>query len=350
MSKKALITGVSGQDGSYLAKHLLSHGYQVFGAGRRSASDSSWRHRELGIQKDINYLPFELLEYSNILSVIDKIQPDEIYNLAAQSFVATSFDQPLYTSNVDAIGVLHILEAVRTVNPKIRFYQASSSEMYGKVQTIPQTENTPFYPRSPYATAKLYAHWITVNYRESYGMHATSGILFNHESPLRGEEFVTRKITLGLARIKLGLQSHLELGNIEAKRDWGYAKDFVEGMHLMLQQETADDYVLATNETHTVREFIMLAAQIAGFDIAWEGSGVNEVGIDKKTNKTIIKINPAFYRPNEVDLLIGSPEKAKAQLGWTRKISFLDLVTLMMEADLTRTRRLANQTEKLHIE
>jgi len=337
--KKALITGITGQDGAYLAKLLLEKGYEVWGAYRRSASLNLWRLEELGLRDEVKLIPLDLLEYSNIMRALEKVQPQEIYNLAAQSFVAFSFEVPLYTADADALGVTRLLEAIRLVNTKIRFYQASTSEMYGKVQQTPQTEQTPFYPRSPYAVAKLYAHWITVNYRESYGIHASSGILFNHESPLRGQEFVTRKITAALARIRYGQQDVLELGNLDAKRDWGFAGDYVEGMWRMLQQESPDDYVLATGETHSVREFVDLAAGVAGFDLVWEGSGEKEQGVDRRTGKVIVRVNPEFYRPAEVELLLGNPEKARSRLGWSPKIGFSALVRMMAERDLERAAR-----------
>ena len=336
MNKNALVTGITGQDGAYLAKLLLEKGYEVYGTYRRSASTNLWRLEELGVANDIKLVSFDLLEYSNIRRVIEKSQPTEFFNLAAQSFVATSFEQPLYTADVDGLGVTRILESIRDVNPKIRFYQASTSEMFGLVQETPQSERTPFYPRSPYGVAKLYAHWMTVNYRESYGMHASSGILFNHESPLRGQEFVTRKITAGLARIKHGLQETLELGNMDALRDWGFAGDYVEGMWRMLQQPTADDYVLATGVTTKVRDFVQVSASVAEFQLEWRGSGVDEVGIDAKSGKTVVKVNPEFYRPAEVELLLGDPGKAKSQLGWTPKTTLEGLVQMMMEADLKR--------------
>lgn len=334
--KKALITGIRGQDGAYLAKFLLEKGYEVWGADRRSGDSSNWRLKELGIENDVNIVYMDLLELTNIMRTIEKIKPDEVYNLAAQSFVGVSFEKPFLTTEIDAIGVLRILEAVRTLKPDIKFYQASTSEMFGKVQEIPQTEKTPFYPRSPYGVAKLFGHWITVNYREAFNIFACSGILFNHESPLRGVEFVTRKITYSLARIKYGLQDKLVLGNLDAKRDWGYAKEYVEGMWLMLQQDEPDDYVLATGETHTVREFVEKAAKIAGFDIEWEGEGVNTKGIDKKTDKVIIEVSPEFYRPAEVDILVGDYSKAKKKLGWEPKTKFDKLIEIMMEADLKR--------------
>ena len=332
----ALITGIRGQDGAYLAKFLLEKGYKVYGADRRSGDSSNWRLKELGIEKDVEILYMDLLELTNIMRVIEKVEPDEVYNLAAQSFVGVSFEQPILTSEVDAIGVLRILEAIRTLKPDTKFYQASTSEMFGKVQEVPQTERTPFYPRSPYGVAKLFGHWITVNYRESFNIFACSGILFNHESPLRGLEFVTRKITYSLARIKYGLQDKLILGNLDAKRDWGYAPEYVEGMWLMLQQDEPDDYVLATGETHSVREFVEKAAELADFNISWKGEGVNTKGIDRKSGRVIVEVSPEFYRPAEVDLLVGNPEKAKKKLGWIPKTKFGDLVAIMMEADLRR--------------
>lgn len=334
--KTALITGIRGQDGAYLAKLLLEKGYKVYGADRRSGDFSNWRLKELGIEKDIQFVYMDLLELTNIIKALEKTTPDEVYNLAAQSFVGASFEQPILTSEVDAIGVLRLLEAIRVVNPSTKFYQASTSEMFGKVQEIPQTEKTPFYPRSPYGVAKLFGHWITINYREAYNMYACSGILFNHESPLRGIEFVTRKITYTLAEIKYGISEKLTLGNLDAKRDWGFAPEYVEGMWLMLQQEEPDDFVLATGETHTVREFVENAAKVAGFNIEWEGEGVNTKGIDRKTGKVIVEVSPEFYRPSEVDILIGNPQKAKEKLGWQPKTTFEDLVRIMMEADLER--------------
>lgn len=336
MAKTALITGVTGQDGSYLAKLLLEKGYNVLGAARRSASVNLWRLDFHGIRDKVKLIPLELLEASNIAKVINDHKPDEFFNLAAQSFVAASFEMPLYTADADGMAVLRILEAIRQYSPETRFYQASTSEMFGKVQEVPQTETTPFYPRSPYGVAKQYGHWITVNYRESYGMHASSGILFNHESPLRGLEFVTRKITAGLANVKHGHQSHIELGNMDAKRDWGFAGDFVEGMWRMLQQPEGNDYVLATNETHTVRKFVELAGAALGMNIEWSGEEVNEVGTDTKTGNAVVKINPAFYRPAEVDLLIGDPKKAQDALGWKRQMSFEGLVEAMAKADNDR--------------
>ncbi len=333
MSKVALVTGVSGQDGAYLAKLLLSKGYKVYGAVRRNSSINIGRLKELGIENDVELVQFELAEFSNVFRVIRDLQPDEFYNLAAQSFVATSFDQPIHTAEIDAVAVTRILEAIRTVSPKTRFYQASSSEMYGKVRATPQNEETPFHPRSPYGVAKVYGHWITVNYRESYGLHATSGILFNHESPLRGHEFVTRKITLAFARIKHGQQEVLELGNLDAKRDWGFAGDYVEGMWLMLQQDKPDDYVLASGETHTIREFVEEAGRVFDFDIVWDGEGESTVGVERKSGAVRVRVNPEFYRPAEVDLLLGEPGKAKKQLGWRPKVGFSELVDMMARAD-----------------
>ncbi|MBT4922843.1 MAG: GDP-mannose 4,6-dehydratase [Rickettsiales bacterium] len=333
MAKTALITGILGQDGAYLAQLLLSKGYKVYGGERRTSSKNHWRLQYLEIEDQVTLLDFDLLEQSNITNVIREIQPDEIYNLAAQSFVGVSFAQPILTTQIDAMGVLYILDAIKNFSPRTRFYQASTSEMFGKIQDEVQTENTAFYPRSPYGVAKLYAHWITINYRESYDLHASSGILFNHESPLRGEEFVTRKITKALARIKHGLQERLELGNIDAKRDWGFAGDYVEAMYLMLQQDKPEDYVIATNETWTVRHFIEQAANILGFTLKWEGEGVNEKAICTKTGKVIIAINPEFYRPSEVEILIGDPTKAESVLGWKRKLSFDQLVELMVKED-----------------
>jgi GDPmannose 4,6-dehydratase len=338
MAKTALITGVTGQDGSYLAKLLLDKGYNVIGAARRSASVNLWRLDFLGIRDKVKMVPMELLEFSNISKVIQDHKPDEFFNLAAQSFVAASFEVPLYTADADALGVTRILEAIRLHSPETRFYQASTSEMFGKVQEVPQKESTPFYPRSPYGVAKLYGHWITVNYRESYDMHCSSGILFNHESPLRGLEFVTRKITAGLANVKYGHQSHIELGNMDSKRDWGFAGDFVEGMWRMLQQPEGGEYVLATNETHTVRSFVENAGKALGMTIEWTGEGVNEIGTDTKTGKQVVKINPQFYRPAEVDLLIGDPHKAQSVLGWKRQMSFEGLVEAMARADDDRAR------------
>jgi GDPmannose 4,6-dehydratase len=333
MERKALVTGIVGQDGAYLAQLLLNKGYKVYGAERRTSTRNYWRLQYLNIEDKINMIEFDLLEQSNITNAIRDLQVDEIYNLAAQSFVGVSFTQPVLTTQIDALGVLYILDAIKNYSPHSKFYQASTSEMFGKIQDEIQAENTPFYPRSPYGVAKLYAHWITVNYREAYNLHASSGILFNHESPLRGEEFVTRKITKSLARIKHGLQERLELGNLDAKRDWGFAGDYVEAMHLMLQQEKPDDYVIATKQTWTVRHFVDQAAQALDINIKWEGSGVDEKGVCVKTGKVIVAIDPRFYRPTEVDILIGDPRKAEEKLGWTRKLSFEQLVELMAQED-----------------
>jgi GDPmannose 4,6-dehydratase len=281
----------------------------------------------------------DLLELTNVMRVIEKIKPDEIYNLAAQSFVQASFEQPLLTSDINAMGVLRLLEALRNIKPDTKLYQASTSEMFGKVQEIPQKEATPFYPRSPYAVAKLFGHWVVVNYRESYNMYACSGILFNHESPLRGLEFVTKKITYGIARIKYSLQDKIVLGNLDSKRDWGYAKEYVEGMWLMLQQDVPDDYVLATGETHTVREFVDHAFEAAGYDIMWQGEGVNTKGVDRETGRTFVELSPEYYRSSEVDILIGDPAKATKKLGWTLKTNFQDLVKMMTEADMIRVKK-----------
>lgn len=337
--KKALITGIRGQDGAYFAQLLLEKGYEVYGADRRSGDSSNWRLKELGIENDVKIVYMDLLELTNVMRVIEKVMPDEVYNLAAQSFVQASFEQPILTADIDAMGVLRLLETLRTVKPDAKFYQASTSEMFGKVQEIPQTEKTPFYPRSPYGVAKLFGHWITVNYRESYDMFACSGILFNHESPLRGLEFVTRKITYGVARIKYGLLDKIVLGNLDSKRDWGYAPEYVEGMWLMLQQDKPDDYVLSTGETHTVREFVEKAFEAAGFKINWEGEGVNTKGLDADTGKVFVEVSPEFYRPAEVDILIGIPQKAEEKLGWKPSVKFEDLIRVMVEADIGRVEK-----------
>ena len=336
MSKKALITGITGQDGAYLSAFLLGLGYEVFGAYRRSASINLWRLVELGVQDRIKMIPMDLLEFTNIMRVIEKVQPDEVYNLAAQSFVALSFDQPIYTTEVDALGAVRMLEAIRAIKPDTRFYQASTSEMFGKAQETPQTESTPFYPRSPYGVAKLYAHWMTVNYREAHNLFATSGILFNHESPLRGQEFVTRKITSGLARIRHGQQEILELGNMEARRDWGFAGDYVEGMWRMLQLPTPDDFVLATGVTRSVREFVEIAAEVAGYTIAWEGENERLTGRDSQAGRILVRVNPEFYRPAEVDTLIGSAAKIQSVSDWRPNVTFPEMVQRMVEADLER--------------
>jgi len=338
MNKVAIVTGITGQDGAYLAELLLEKGYAVYGTYRRTSSVNFWRLEELGIAKhpNLHLVEYDLTDMGSAVRLLEKSQAAEVYNLAAQSFVAVSFDQPIATAHMTAIGPVHLLEAIRIVNPKIRFYQASTSEMFGKVQAIPQDENTPFYPRSPYGVAKLYAHWMTVNYRESYGIFGCSGILFNHESPLRGLEFVTRKITDGFAKIRLGKLDVLELGNLDAKRDWGYAKEYVEGMWRMLQADEPDTYVLATNRTETVRDFVRMAGKAAGVDLVFEGAGENEVGIDRASGKVLVRVNPRYYRPAEVDLLIGNPAKAKEKLGWEPKTTLEELCALMVEADIRR--------------
>lgn len=338
MKKHAVVTGITGQDGAYLAELLLAKGYVVYGAYRRTSSVNFWRIEELGIQNnpDLHLVEHDLTDLGSSITLIRDAAPDEVYNLAAQSFVGVSFNQPIATTQITGLGTLHLLEAIRLVNPKIRFYQASTSEMFGKVQAIPQTEETPFYPRSPYGVAKLYAHWMTINYRESYGIFGCSGILFNHESPLRGREFVTRKITDSVAKIKLGKLDLLELGNLDAKRDWGFAKEYVEGMWRMLQAEEPDTYVLATNRTETVRDFVAMAFRSAGMAIEFKGTGDSEFAVDTATGKTVMRINPAFYRPAEVELLIGNPAKAKAKLGWAPVTTLEQLCQLMVEADLRR--------------
>lgn len=334
--RNALITGISGQDGAYLSKLLLEKGYRVIGGDRRTSSGSLWRLEYLGVINDIEITDFELAEFTNIYRTIEKYPIDEIYNFAAQSFVGASFEMPTMTSDVTGLGVCRILESIRRINPSIKFYQASSSEMFGKAREMPQNENTPFHPRSPYGVAKLYGHWITVNYREAYDLFTSSGISFNHESPLRGKEFVTRKITLSLARIKYGLQDVIELGNLDAKRDWGFAADHVLGMWLMLQQEKPDDYVLATGRMHSVREFVEVAAPHFGYEIVWEGQGDKAIGINSKSNKVIVRVNPEFYRPSEVHMLVGDSQKARDVLGWKADTTFEQLVHMMAEADLRR--------------
>lgn len=333
---KALITGITGQDGSYLAELLLDKGYEVHGIMRRSSTINTQRIEHLVNQYDGKTMHLhygDLSDEGSLNKLIEKIQPDEVYNLAAQSDVKVSFDVPEYTSDIDALGALRLLESIKEVNPKIKYYQASSSELYGKVKEIPQNEDTPFYPRSPYAAAKLYAYWITVNYREAYHLFACNGILFNHESPRRGENFVTRKITKGIANILKGRQDQLLLGNLDAKRDWGFAGDYVEAIWLILQQKNPDDYVISTGETHTVREFCELAFREAGLDLQWVGKGLDEKGIDRKTGKVLVSVNKDYFRPSEVDLLLGNPEKAREQLNWTPKISFEQLVAMMVNSD-----------------
>jgi GDPmannose 4,6-dehydratase len=336
--KTTIITGITGQDGAYLAQLLLEKGYTVYGTYRRTSSVNFWRIEELGIQNhpNLHLVEYDLTDLGSSIALVQKVQPTEIYNLAAQSFVGVSFDQPSTTAQITGIGCLNLLEAIRLVNPKIRFYQASTSEMFGKVQAIPQIESTPFYPRSPYGVAKLYAHWMTVNYRESYNIFGSSGILFNHESPLRGREFVTRKITDSVAKIKLGQLDCLELGNLDAKRDWGFAKEYVEGMWRMLQADEPDTFVLATNRTETVRDFVRMAFKGAGITVDFKGSEEKEIAIDTATGKTVMCINPKFYRPAEVELLIGDPARAKAKLGWEPKTTLEQLCQMMVEADLRR--------------
>lgn len=336
--KKAIVTGITGQDGAYLAELLLGKGYEVYGTYRRTSSVNFWRIEELGIDQhpDLHLVEYDLTDLGASIRLLKSSGATEVYNLAAQSFVGVSFEQPITTLEITGAGPVNLLEAIRIVNPAIRFYQASTSEMFGKVQAVPQVESTPFYPRSPYGIAKLYAHWMTINYRESYGIFGASGILFNHESPLRGREFVTRKITDGMAKIKLGKLDVLELGNLDAKRDWGYAKEYVEGMWRMLQADKPDTYVLATNRTETVRDFVTMAAKAAGVELAWQGKAEHEVGIDTRTNKTLVRVNPKFYRPAEVELLIGNPEKAKLELGWQPETTLEQLCQMMVEADIRR--------------
>lgn len=336
--KKAVITGVTGQDGAYLVESLLAKGYEVTGTFRRTSSVNFWRLGELGVRDDpkLKLVEHDLTDLSASIRLMEKAQPDEVYNLAAQSFVGVSFDQPITTAEITGLGAVNILEAIRTVNSKIKFYQASTSEMFGKVQEVPQRETTPFYPRSPYGVAKLYAHWMTINYRESYDMFGASGILFNHESPLRGQEFVTRKITHNVAKIAKGQAEVLRLGNMDAKRDWGFAKDYVEGMWGMLQVEKPDTYVLSTGRTETVRTFVEMAFKSAGVEIVWKGEGEDEVGYDSKTNTKRVVIDPEFYRPAEVELLIGDASKAKEDFGWEATTNLEQLCDLMVQADLKR--------------
>lgn len=335
---KAIVTGITGQDGAYLAQFLLQRGYTVYGTHRRSSAPNFWRIRELGIDQHprLHLVAYDLTDPGAAVDLIRTVEPDEVYNLAAQSFVGVSFQQPSTTSQINALGPLHLLEAIRLINPRIRFYQASTSEMFGKVQAIPQTEDTPFYPRSPYGVAKLFAHWMTINYRESYGIFGASGILFNHESPLRGLEFVTRKITHAAARIRLGQQDCVELGNLDAQRDWGYAPEYVEGMWRMLQAAEPDTYVLATGTTTPVREFVRLAFRAAGIELDFHGKGVAETATDTATGKTVVRVNPAYYRPAEVDLLIGDSSRARERLGWHPQTRVETLCRLMVEADLRR--------------
>lgn len=336
--KKAVVTGITGQDGAYLAQLLLDKGYAVYGTFRRTSSVNFWRIEELGIQghPHLHLVEYDLTDLSSSIRLLQTTEATEVYNLAAQSFVGVSFEQPVTTAEITGIGAVNLLEAIRIVNPKVRYYQASTSEMFGKVQAIPQVESTPFYPRSPYGVAKLYAHWMTVNYRESYGIFGSSGILFNHESPLRGREFVTRKITDAVARIKLGKLDVLELGNIDAKRDWGFAKEYVEGMWRMLQADEPDTFVLATNRTETVRDFVRMAFKGAGIAVDFTGKDEGEAAVDMATGKTVMRVNPRFYRPAEVDLLIGDPAKAKAKLGWAPQTTLEQLCQMMVEVDLRR--------------
>ena len=338
MTKKAIITGITGQDGAYLAKLLLNKNYVVYGTHRRSDTTSFWRIDELGIRNHANLhlTELDLTDLESSIHLLETTQPDEVYNLAAQSFVLSSFDQPLTTAHITGLGPVNLLEAIRVVNSKIRFYQASTSEMFGKVLEEPQNEMTALCPRNPYGAAKVYAHLMTINYREIYDIFGASGILYNHESPLRGLEFVTRKITDGLTRVKLGKQPHIELGNLDAKRDWGYAKDYVEGMWQMLQADKPDTYVLATGKNERVRDFVNMTCKALNIDIAWRGNGINETGIDKKTGTTIIQINPQFYRPTETNSLIGNPEKAQEILGWRPSTTLEEICALMVKADSHR--------------
>jgi GDPmannose 4,6-dehydratase len=332
-----MISGITGQDGGYLAKFLLGRDYKIYGLYRRGATDTFSKLKEHGIFDKIEILDFDLLEFSNICRLIRKYQPDEFYNLAAQSFVASSWEEPVYTTHADGLGVLYILEAIREFSPKTKLYQASTSEMFGKVQEIPQTEKTPFYPRSPYGVSKLMAHWMCVNYRESFNIFACSGILFNHESPMRGKEFVTRKITSHFAELLTGkTDKPLELGNLNAKRDWGFAGDYVEAMWEMLQHDEPDTYVVSTGKTHSIRDFVEEAGRVCGFDLDWRGRDENETGIDKKTGRVIVKVNPRYYRPAEVEMLIGNSDKVEKILGWKPKISFKELCRMMMRADIKK--------------
>lgn len=346
MNKTALITGITGQDGAYLADFLLQRGYRVHGVKRRSSLFNTARVDHLyqdPHESNVNFLMHygDLTDSTNLIRIIQEVQPDEIYNLAAQSHVKVSFETPEYTANADALGTLRLLEAIRILGlaGKTKFYQASTSELFGKVQEIPQNENTPFYPRSPYAAAKLYSYWITVNYREAYNIFACNGILFNHESPCRGETFVTRKITRAVARIKLGLQEKIHLGNLNAKRDWGHAADYVRAMYLILQQEQPEDYVIATGETHSVREFVELAFGEAGIELKWQGEGLAEKGVDQTSGKVLVEVDPRYFRPTEVELLLGNPAKAKEKLGWQPEVSFQQLVKEMVAEDLRQTER-----------
>lgn len=339
--KRALITGITGQDGAYLTEFLLANNYEVYGTYRRTASVNFWRLQELSVMghQNLTLIELDLLDQSNIIRVVDKIRPHEIYNLAAQSFVGVSFEQPIATSQITGLGALHMLEAIRIVDTSIKFYQASTSEMFGLVQESPQTETTPFYPRSPYGIAKLYAHWMTINYRESYDLFAASGILFNHESPLRGLEFVTRKVTDGVAKIRLGQLEHITLGNLDAQRDWGYAREYAQGMYLMLQAREPDTFVLSTNKTSSVREFVKLAFEAADIEIQFQGSGDSETAIDVESGRPVVRVSSEFYRPAEVELLIGDSSKAESVLGWKAATSLKDLSSMMVEEDIRRNGR-----------
>lgn len=336
--KKSIITGITGQDAAYLAELLLEKGYEVYGTYRRTSSTNFWRIEELGIDNhpNLHLLEYDLVDLSSAFRIISEIQPDEVYNLAAQSFVGVSFSQPIATAQITGVGAMNLLEAIRTINPKIKFYQASTSEMFGKVRAIPQSEETPFHPRSPYGVAKVFAHWATLNYQESYNLFASSGILFNHESPLRGKEFVTRKITDSVAKISLGMLDVIELGNLDAKRDWGFAKDYVEGMYKMLQADKPDVFVLATGRTQTVRDFVEMAFKAIDKVVEWQGKGEDETGFDKDTGKTLVKVNPKFYRPAEVELLIGDPTKAKRVLGWEATSTLEELCDMMVKSDIEK--------------
>lgn len=344
MGKNALITGIAGQDGSYLSELLLKKGYNVYGVVRNKKTRDYTNIEH--IKNDIHFINADMVDLESLCNAMDISQAEEVYNLAAQSFVAASWDQPLITAQVNALGVTNILEAIRTVKPQCRFYQASTSELFGKAQTFPQCEATPFYPRSPYGVAKLYGHWITKNYRESFGLYACSGILFNHESERRGKGFVTRKITNAVAKIKLKVQDYMELGNLDSKRDWGHSQDYVYAMWLMLQQEKADDYVIATNEVRSVREFVETAFSKVGIKIEWFGHGVNEVGINKENGKILVKVNEKFFRPAEVDVICGNPEKAERELGWHRKITFDQLVERMVYNDMALIEKEINSLDK----
>ncbi|MNX11946.1 GDP-mannose 4,6-dehydratase [compost metagenome] len=340
MKKRAVVTGITGQDGAYLAELLLGKGYTVYGTFRRTSSVNFWRIESLGIQDhpELHLVEYDLTDLGSSITLIRDAQPDEVYNLAAQSYVGASFNQPEATTNINGLGTLHLLDAIRLTDRGIRYYQASTSEMFGNVQAIPQKEDTPFYPRSPYGVSKLFAHWMTMNYRESYGLFACCGILFNHESPLRGREFVTRKVTDAAAKIRLGKLDVLTLGNMDAKRDWGYAKEYVDGMWRMLQADKPDNYVLATNRTETVRDFVDMAFRAAGYELRFEGSAQEEVAIDRESGKVLVKIDPKFYRPAEVELLIGDASHARKTLGWEPRTTLEELCAMMVEADLRRNR------------